>query len=150
MAEESPLPEWRIRESRERHEERRRQELASYGEEEYARRSRAKDAVIGVLCERVKSIALDAKKRGFSFFACELNLGTRNMPIRLEFADGEGAYFEKSLGLMREALKQGLKPTLPEASDINAAVHNYVRSIDGIRMLRPGMTRHRVRATAGE
>jgi hypothetical protein len=117
--------------------------------EEHARREAAKMAVITDLSERVGPIVDDARGRGFVFFSCELYFGARSIPIRLRFGDGKGAYYERLLAIWRLAGQYGLRPTLEERWDINTAIDDYVRSLEGIRMLDQGMVRRRVRTNIG-
>jgi hypothetical protein len=89
----------------------------------------------------------DARKRGFVFFSCALDLSLRSMPIRLRFGDGRGAFYERSLGIMKVAHEHGWGPlTLGDAVDFKVHVQAYVRSLDGIKMLGHNMSRRRVRA----
>jgi hypothetical protein len=69
------------------------------------------------------------------------------MSIRLQFADGHGAFYERSLSIGKMARAQGLQVRLSDAVEINGSLHIYVRSLEGIQMLSRGMTAKRVRAT---
>jgi hypothetical protein len=106
----------------------------------------SKAAIIKALCEHALPAVEEARQRGFVFFDCELNITVRSLPIRLRFGDGKGAFYERALGIKKVALQHGITPNLGEAVDINAAVRNYVRHLEGVRMLGNGMTRRRVPA----
>ena len=84
--------------------------------------------------------------RGFQFFACHLDLGTRSNPIRLQFADGHGAFFECSLGIKQIAARAGVFLNMEDSVDMKIAVQSHVLNMDGIESLRSGMKRNRVPA----
>jgi len=139
---------WQVTEARKRREERKHEEIARYGEEGYARRQEAKQAVLNELKGRLDLFAEGAKKRGFVYFRALLDLH-RNISIRLQFADGKGKFYERSVGLERLVTKHLGHALLMDFSDIEGLVHSYVRHIPGIGMLDHGMQVERVRATEG-
>jgi len=144
MADDEALPDWRVREARQRWEEWRQFELAHYGEEEFARRIEGKKAVPGVLCQRVTPLAEEALRRGFPYFGCELDIG-KARAIVLQFADGEGAYYQRSIRIER-LMKERLNiPQLPDYYDIKAAVYLHMRKLEGIRMMGRHMRARKVR-----
>jgi hypothetical protein len=147
MGEEDDVPQWRVRETRERYEKRRQMEMKEYGEDEYARRVKATAAVIDTVCGWVKPLVSEARERGFVYFRCGLKL-MPNLAVGLEFADGKGQFYERSIGLERLMRKHlsGPVATLPEYTDVSNAVHRYVRGLEGIKMLNHGMKAKRVRA----
>jgi hypothetical protein len=113
-------------------------------------RDAAKADAIKELQGLVLPLVEEARQRGFVFFDCYLKTSLPTMPVRLQFADGTGSYYEKSLGIHKVAQKHGFSPTLGDATDINATVRSYVRHLDGIRMLDRGMRRRRVSANIGQ
>ena len=139
---------WQITEARKRHETRRREEIAKLGEENYRRRQAAKRAVFEELRERLDTLANNAKARGFVYFRARLNLGgPAEITLRLQFADGNGKFYEHSIGLERLIQKHLGTAVLMEYSDIENLVHLYIRNLPGIEMLRRGMQSERVRAS---
>jgi DNA-binding FadR family transcriptional regulator len=139
---------WQVTEARKRHEERKHEEIARLGEEGYARRQEAKQAVFNELKTRLDLLAEDAKKRDFVYFRTLLDLH-KNTSIRLQFGNGKGKFYERSVGLERLVTKHLRNALLTEYSDIEALVHSYVRNLPGIAMLDHGMQVERVRATEG-
>jgi hypothetical protein len=144
MAEESAFQQ-RARELRQQRDEIEERDRAHYGEEEYQRRYTAKVATVRTLYERVNPLVEEARKRRFVYFRCSLDTGP-DMSIRLQFADGRGTFYERSLSIGKVARVHGLRVSLIDAVEINGSVHNYVRGLEGIKMLSRGMTARRVRA----
>jgi hypothetical protein len=144
MGKEDEAPEWCMREMKERYEKRRQDEIKEYGEEEYARRIKAKEAVAKAVNERAAPMVDEARACGFMYFRCGLNTGT-SIAIVLQFADGKGKYYERSIGLEKLMRKHLVHPSLPEYCDVSEALHREIRSMDGIEMLWYGMKRKKVR-----
>jgi len=144
MAETAEGIAWQAKKLRELRDEWHRAERASRGEEEYTRILGARAAAIQALCNRADPLVIEARTRGFVYFRTMRDLGSRPDAIRLQFADGKGSFYERSLGIERIASKVGL----PRAwyRELEPALHSYVRSLDGIRMLASGMQIKRVRA----
>ena len=145
MAQESAF-EQRARELRNQRDEIEKQDRSRLGEEEYQRRRGARRATIKTLCQRVMPMVEEARKRRFVYFRCSLDTGP-GMSIRLQFADGKGAFYERSLSIDKVARDHGLETRLTDAVEINGSLHVYVRGLKGIEMLGPGMTAKRVRQT---
>ena len=112
--------------------------------EDDAHRQAAKQATLQELQRIVMPSVEEARHRGHVFFDCLLKISVRSMPIKLQFADGQGAYYEKTLGSQKLALKHGFSPTLGDAVDFNAGLRVYIRGLEGIKMLDRGMKGRRV------
>lgn len=141
--------EQRSRELRQGHDALEQMDRKRYGEEEFQRRHMAKLATAQTLHERVQPLVEEARKRRFAYFNCELGSSSQ-WSIRLQFADRDGAFYERSLSINKVAVTLGLKPTMIDALEINGSVLAYVRGLDGIKMLGRGMKAKRVRANAGD
>ena len=127
-------------------EEHRENQIRQYGEEGYAEREKIKDAVIGEVIELAKPLVDEARNRGFMFVRCDTNRSARSLPVIVQFADGKGQYYERSLAIAKVAGKHELSVTLSDAVDLRVAVENYVRSLDGFKGIESRMKRIRVRA----
>jgi len=119
--------------------------IKRFGEDGYEQRQRSKQLVIDALISRVDPLVDEARASGFVFFRSDLRL----MPtyaVRLCFADAEGRFYVRSLGLERIVKQHLSSPQLSEFGDIENAIHVHVRRLDGIAMLERDMRRKRVRA----
>jgi hypothetical protein len=125
--------------------ERRESELKKYGGEGYQKRQQAKRVVIEAVIERINPFVDEARKRGFVFFQCDLEL-MPSFALLLYFADGRGHFYSRSIGLERLMNKHVTLPGIMDHHDIKNAIHFYVRGLDGIRMLERSMRRKRIRA----
>ncbi len=92
----------------------------------------------------IKPMAEDASARGFRYFRC--NQDTNRFQLQLQFADGKGSYFQRSVSLNRFADKYALSLNWDECLRIRSAVESYIRELVGMGMLDHGMTARRVPA----
>jgi len=127
-------------------EEHRESQIRQYGEEGYAQREKVKDAVISDVIERVNPLVDEARRRGFTFIRCDTNRNAMSMPVTIQFADGKGQFYERSLPIAKDAAKHGLSVSLSDAVDVRVAVENYLSRLDGFKGIESGMKRRRVRA----
>lgn len=93
-----------------------------------ASRQKAVQTIVSELCERIRPIANDALARGFVFFDCRLDLGPDSVPIVLRFADGNGAYYQRSFGLRQFGIRSGFTLTRN---------HNRATGFDRYIVLKP-------------
>src|ERR1022692_650506 len=70
----------------------------------YEERLRIRAAIRSAVCEWIKPMAEYARARGFVFFRCNRDSNR----LQLRFADGKGAYFQRSVSLNRFADKYGI------------------------------------------
>lgn len=108
----------------------------------YQERLRIRDAIGSDVFEWIKPMAENARARGFSFFRCN----TDRSRLQLQFADGKGAYFQRSVSLKRFADKYGISLDWNECPDISSATESCVLGLNGMRSLDHGMTSKRVPA----
>jgi hypothetical protein len=106
---------------------------------------RHSQARLNQLRERLDLLAEEAKKRGFVYFRVDRR--SNGVSIRMQFADGKGKFYERSVGLERLVKEQFGSPFLPVYSDIEDLVRSYVRNLSGIGAADHGMLDERVRAT---
>jgi hypothetical protein len=102
--------------------------------------------VVSDVIERVNPLVDEARRRGFMFVRCDTNRNAMSLPVIVQFADGKGQYYERSLAIAKDAAKHGLRVTLSDAVDVRVAVESYVRSLDGFNGIESRMKRRRVRA----
>jgi hypothetical protein len=127
-------------------EEHRTNQIERYGEEGYSEREKVKDAVISDVIQRANPLIDEARRRGFVFVRCDTNRDAMSLPVTMQFADGKGQFYERSLPIAKDAAKHGLRVTLSDAVDVRVAVESYVRGLDGFKGIESGMKRRRVRA----
>lgn len=113
---------------------------ARYGDG-YEERLRIRAAIESDVLEQIKPMAENARARGFCFFRCTEDSDR----LQLQFADGEGAYFQRSVSLNRFAAKHRI-PSWHECSRISSAMEHYVEDLYGMRSLDHGMMSRRVPA----
>ena len=103
-------------------------------------------AITQVLCDSAKTMALEAQNRGFLYFACQLDLSRPSMPIRMQFADGNGVFFERSSGIKQVAATRGIRLDMNDSVGLKIAVQSRVLNMPGIASIRSGMTQRRISA----
>jgi len=118
---------------------------ARYGEEGFKARQETKRAIGRDLVERIRPVAEAAKLRGFVYFQCRP--GPHYDGLELQFADGKGTYFRRSIRLNRFADKHRISLDWQECFDIASALEHAVKDIFEMGYLDHGMTAKRVRAT---
>ena len=98
------------------------------------------------LCARAVAFASDAYLVGFPFFACDIKSNLRGAPIRLQFADGTGDFFERTLRLRMVSIKKGLWLSPEQKIGIMDAVRSRVLNLNGVQSIVHGMKRRRIPA----
>jgi hypothetical protein len=101
-------------------------------------------AVLNELKERLDLYAEDAKKRGFVYFRADLH--ANDVSVRLQFADGKGRFYERSVGLRLLVKKHFGNAFVPVYSDIANLVNFYIRDLPGMGILDHSMLAQRVPA----
>ena len=127
--------------------EHRKNQIQQYGEEGYTQREAVKDVVIAQVIEHAGPLVDEARRRGFTFVRCDTNRDALSLPVLIQFADGKGQYYQRSLAIAKVAATHGLNVTLSDAVDVRVAVENHLRGLEGFKGIESNMKKKRVPAS---